>query len=222
MRKILRPALLCILIFLCGGIIFDPFWWYRLIRQREYTSWELWLEPVNYAIAMLWWIFFTVVTIYSVLVLSKTEIPDKLLFSSKIFWNDWVLGRKLWRIYTVILVLMIAGLLTAGLRSRDEQKLQTDLRESQESLAKSQLELKRIQKDASDKNKPPLSEPTAFLFLDKDVVESLYGQYSPDLQRSAVIDEITNSRDIKGEVTIEDFLKTSAGQQYLQKQISQN
>jgi hypothetical protein len=221
MRKILRPAFLGILIFLCGGIIFDPFWWYRLVRQRQYSSLELWLEPVSYTIALLWSIFFTVVTIYSVLVLSKTEVPDKLLFGSKAFWSEWVVGRKRWRVYAGVLVFITAGLLTAGLRSRDEQKMQADLRESQESLAKSQLELKRVLKDNSDKNKPPLSEPTAFHFLDKDVVESLYGQYSPDLQRTAVIEEITNSHEIKGEVSIQDFLKTSAGQQYLQKEVSQ-
>ncbi len=221
MRQFLRIAFLCILIALCCGIVFDPFWWYRLVQQREYTSGELWLEPVSYAIAMLWSIFFTVVTIYSVLVLSKTEVPDKLLSGSKVFWNEWVMGRKRWRLYAGILVLAAAGLSTASLRSRDEQKLSTSLRESQDQLAKSALELQRMQKDNADKNKPPLSEPTAFLFLDKDVVESLYGQYSPDLQRIAVIEEITNSHEIKAEVSIEDFLKTTAGQQYLQKQVSQ-
>ena len=111
--------------------------------------------------------------------------------------------------------------MTVGSRSRDEQKSWTTLKESQDNLAKIQADLNRSIKENSDKNKPPLSEPTAFLFLDKEVVESLYGQYSPDLQRTAVIEEITNSHEIKGEVSIEEFLKTSAGQQYLQKQVSQ-
>jgi len=113
------------------------------------------------------------------------------------------------------------GVWTAGPRSHDEQAWQKTIKESQESLEKSKRELQKLGKDSSDKNKPPLSEPTAFLFLDRDVVESLYGQYSPDLQRTAVIEEITNSHEIKGEVSVEDFLKTSAGQQYLQKQVSQ-
>jgi hypothetical protein len=221
MRKLFRPAFVALLIFLCGGIVFDPFWWYRLIRQRQYDNWDLWLEPVNYAIALLWTIFFAVVTIYSVLVLSKTDVPDKLLSGSKSFWNEYVVGRKRWRVYVGILLVIAAGLSTSGLRSRDEQASQATLKESKENLEKSQLELKRVLKDNSDKNKPPLSEPTAFLFLDKDIVESLYGQYSPDLQRTAVIEEITNSHEIKGEVSIEDYLKTSAGQQYLQKQVSQ-
>ena len=221
MRKLFRPAFVAVLIFLCGGIVFDPFWWYRLVQQREYSNWELWSEPVSYAAALLWSIFFAVITIYSVLVLSKTEVPDKLLSGSKVFWNEWVVGRKRWRVYAGTLVVIAAGLSTAGVRSRDQQQLARTLKESQENLEKSQLELKRVLKDNSDKNRPPLSEPTAFLFLDKDVVESLYGQYSPDLQRTAVIEEITNSHEIKGEVSIEDYLKTSAGQQYLQKQVSQ-
>ncbi len=199
----------------------DPFWWYRLVHQRQYLSWDLWLEPANYAISLLWTIFFTVVTIYSVLVLSKTELPDRLLSGSKSFWDDWVVGRKRWRIYVVILLVMGVGLWTAGLRSGDEQALQKTMRETQESLEKSKREVEKWRKDSADKNKPPLSEPTAFLFLDRDVVESLYGQYSPDLQRTAVIEEITDSREIRGEVSVEDFLKTSAGQQFLQKQISQ-
>jgi len=116
---------------------------------------------------------------------------------------------------------MGVGLWTAGLRSGDEQALQKTMRETQESLEKSKREVEKWRKDSADKNKPPLSEPTAFLFLDRDVVESLYGQYSPDLQRTAVIEEITDSREIRGEVSVEDFLKTSAGQQFLQKQISQ-
>src|SRR6266436_1248405 len=94
MRQFLRIAFLCILIALCCGIVFDPFWWYRLVQQREYTSGELWLEPVNYAIALLWSIFFTVVTIYSVLVLSRTEVPDALLSGFKTFWSEWVVGPQ--------------------------------------------------------------------------------------------------------------------------------
>jgi hypothetical protein len=221
MRKILRPAFMGLLFVLCGGILFDPFWWYRLVHQRQYLSWDLWLEPVNYAGSLFWSIFFTVVTIYSVLVLSKTEVPDKLISRSRDFWDEWVLGLRRWRIYFVILFVMAVGLWTAGLRSHDEQALQKTMRETQESLEKSKLEIEKWSKDSANKNKPPLSEPTAFLFLDRDVVESLYGQYSPDLQRTAVIEEITSSREIRGEISVEDFLKTSAGQQFFQKEVSQ-
>jgi hypothetical protein len=219
MRQILRPLFLGVLIFLCGGIAFDPFWWYRLMVQRQYLRLDLWLEPVNYAIYQLgWWILFTVVTIFSVLALSKTEVPDRLLSGSKTFWDEWVVGRKRWRVYGATLFVIVAGLWTAGLRSHDEQELQRSMRESQEILANSRRELAKL---SGDKNKVPLAEPTAFLFLDQDVVESLYGQYSPDLQRTAVIEEITNSHEIKGEVSLEDFLKTTAGQQFFQKQVSQ-
>src|SRR5216683_1149756 len=160
MRKILRPAFLGILILLCGGIIFDPFWWYRLVHQGQYLSLDLWLEPVNYTISLLWTIFFTLVTIYAVLVLSKTGVPDKLVSGSKTFWDDWVVGRKRWRIYVVILFVIATGVWTAGPRSHDEQAWQKTIKESQESLEKSKRELQKLGKDSSDKNKPPLSEPT--------------------------------------------------------------
>jgi len=221
MGKRIRPWILAALIFLCGGIIFDPFWWYRLIQERQYSNWDLWLEPASYAIGLGWSVLFTVVTIYSVLALSRTEVPDRLLSRSKAFWDGWVQGRKRWLVYAVLLGVFGIGLWTAGWRSREEQKFAATLKESQETLERSRAELNRSLKEQSEKNKPPLAEPTTLQFLDRDVVESLYGQYAPELQRTALIEEITNSREIKGEISVENFLKTAAGRQYLQKEISQ-
>ena len=217
MRTTLKALALALLVFVCGGVIFDPFWWYRLVYRHQYADSGLWWEPAGYAIALGWSILFTLITIISILTLSRTEFPEKLTRFLQSFWKGWVIGSKRYWTYIILLILFFAGLLTSKIRSGDEQKLAASIQESQDTLAKLQLE----SKDLTNKNKPPLSEPTAFLFLDKDIVESLYGQYSPDLEQTAAIDEITNSEDLKGELNVKDYLKTSLGQQHLQKQILQ-
>lgn len=64
-----------------------------------------------------------------------------------------------------------------------------------------------------------MSVPTSFIYLDKDSVDSLFGQYEPELVPAIIQEEVEQSSEVSG--GIHGVLSTDVGQRELNKRITE-
>jgi hypothetical protein len=67
----------------------------------------------------------------------------------------------------------------------------------------------------------PALTSTTFLYIDREAVEKLSGQYEPELVPELVVSEIKSSSDVKVGVSVEDYLKTEVGKTEFQRRLTQ-
>jgi hypothetical protein len=106
------------------------------------------------------------------------------------------------------------GVFSLEVRSRDEIAAQRSLAESRANLKRLQSQLKAIPEE-----EVPLSEPTTFFYLDGGEVESLYGQYEPELVPAIVKEELKSSSEFSAEASIDEVLTTKAGRSRYESRI---
>lgn len=87
--------------------------------------------------------------------------------------------------------------------------------DSNESMRKTQEQLDAWNK----KDKAPLSEPTMFVFLDNELVESLHGQYEPELVLAEIGKESKTTEELKVEVKPNEMVSASIGKEQYQKRL---
>jgi len=223
MKKAVRMASVGALCWLFFGALFYPYWYYKLIFDKGFLNGGHWWLGITSDVQELGvYTLFTFVTIWSLAVLSRTSLPDKMLLFTQTFWSSYVVGSKSW---IVIAALLGGSVLTVSLveyRSRDDRALEQRTEDLQKQIAESQANLaKSLASVNANEDDVSLSEPTTFVFLDKDVVESLYGQYGPELIPALVIEEIKNSAEIKAGASVEGYLSTEAGKQQFSSKMTQ-
>jgi hypothetical protein len=163
-----------------------------------------------------------VVALWVLLTLSRTSVPDWMLARTKSFWNSYVVGTRFWLTAVVLVMISIPVVLLLYQSSSGDRAAIQQSNEITAQLAESQARLqKSIDAMKPDEEKPPLSQPTTFVFLDKAVVDSLYGQYSPELIPALVTEELKKSTEIKAGANLEGYLSTEAGRQEFNSRITQ-
>jgi hypothetical protein len=219
LRKALTVAVLLLLTILAAGLILDPYWWYRFIFEHQFGEWSLWKEAMTFGLdEFALWILFGTVIIYAILVLQRTTVPDHLLDFTKKSWANYIVGRKVWYVVLALLIVMAVGIWSSPQRSTVEQENAAKWAETNRSLQENQRKMEEI--IAGNKQKPPLAEPTIFLFLDKELVESLYGQREPEVVLAEVAEETKTTDTVKVQVDVQKVLETSAGREQYQKRLS--
>lgn len=208
------PRAICVigLMLLLWGILKWPTWWYRFIFEGQYTSWSHWVSGISYI-----WDYFLnsdllaiLAALWALLALSHTSVPNRLYNISLTAWNRYVIGNKTHQSLVVFAILIIVGVGVLETRSREERDLDGRLAEFVKYSPRS------IRED-----KPPLSEPTSFLYLDADEVSSLYGQNEPDLIPAMIISELKDSKELEGEIAVGNYLKTSAGKTIYERSLTE-
>lgn len=156
--------------------------------------------------------------VYVILVLQRTTIPDRMLDFTKRSWTNYIVGRKVWYVVLALLTVMAVGIFSSPQRSATEQASAEKWAETNRTIEENKRKLDEM--IAGNKKKPPLSEPTIFLFLDKELVESLYGQREPEVVLAEVAEETKTTDTVKVQVDVQKVLETSAGREQYQKRLS--
>jgi hypothetical protein len=82
-------------------------------------------------------------------------------------------------------------------------------------LTPEHIDYSRIKLIAPVESASPLTEPTTFLYVDNAAIETLYGQYEPDLILASAKSAMEDSTEIKAGMSIENFLHTEIGRKVL-------
>lgn len=214
MKKIAKVLILFGLLIIAAGAALDPYWWYRFLFQRQFDDSGLWTEAFTFLVYQWgWWIMFSAAIIYAILILQRTTVPDRLLEVTKNMWGTYGIGKRAWIPWLILILLFVAGIRTAPQRSTSEQHFAKIMADNDIQMKKSQEFINELNK----KDKPPLAEPTMFLFLDAEVVASLYGQFEPELALAEVANESKATNTAKGDLTVDKVLTLSAGVEQDQK-----
>ena len=84
------------------------------------------------------------------------------------------------------------------------------------------LEIEELSRGLARKpENPPLAGPTSFIFLSSQNVDSLYGQYEPELIPATIIDEMQKSNQLKGSIKVDEYLTTEVGRNDLQRRVTE-
>jgi hypothetical protein len=219
MRRILWISLLVILLYFSVGLFAYPYWWYQLLREGGYRTWETWSEGISYVFLNFGpGLLFALITIWAILVCQGTAIPEKLRATSDRFWHRYILGRRALLLIVLLIACSALGLITLKARSQQGLQLEASMKELQQNVAEGKALTEQWK---TQREKLPLSTPTTFLFLDKQAVDSLYGQYAPELTRARIIEEIKESEELEAGLTIEGYLNTRAGKQTYQSRLEE-
>jgi len=205
-RRIAAFSVLAILVWCAVGVIVYPQWWYEFIFEGNFRNPEYW-EQGNYVAFLnaFSYLFPIVLTAWIVLAFSRTQVPENLVsFNAK--FKLWVSSKRGAAASASVLTIVFGlGLATSGLRSVESRQLEAQIAKSRKDLEAFQEKLKGPQEE------PPLSEPTSFSYIDPKEVDSLYGQYEPDLVPALVREKIETSAHLEAGASIEEYLKTNAG-----------
>lgn len=220
LRRISYILILFLLFWTCLGAWLYPAWWYAFVFEGGFRHVDTWVGGLgwflsNYIVLILTQVF----TIWMILALSRTNFPNKLRDLPKAFWEQRIKKRWIFLFIAILASLTAASVFSSEVRSREERELNKRLAENSRKLDE---EMKKLTADLKGDDDPlPLSEPTKFIFLDKDTIESLYGQNEPDLVPAVITVEIKDSTELKGAVNIEDFLKTEYGRQVFNNRVTE-
>jgi hypothetical protein len=223
MPKAIKVIVVGILLWLLIGALLYPYWFYKLIYERGFLEpshwwWGITYDAENFGLPILC----LVVALWVLLTLSRTSVPDWMLARTKSFWNSYVVGTRFWLTAVVLVMISIPVVLLLYQSSSGDRAAIQQSNEITAQLAESQARLqKSIDAMKPDEEKPPLSQPTTFVFLDKAVVDSLYGQYSPELIPALVTEELKKSTEIQAGANLEGYLSTEAGRQEFNSRITQ-
>ncbi|MDQ3820632.1 MAG: hypothetical protein M3362_23525, partial [Acidobacteriota bacterium] len=201
------------------GALIYPYYWYQFFFEHGYSNKRTW----NWGIGYLedYYLVPALIITLIVFVILFTSKPSFLYRFIKGIWHIvsyYTSGRRGSRLIAVLLLLCGMSIFTLGIRTKEEREASQRAIQEYEQEKRKLLEAARRQVSSDE---PPLSVPTSFIFLSKENVESLYGQYEPELIPASVIEEIKDSTDIKGEINLEDFLKTEAGKNMLQRKLTE-
>ena len=67
----------------------------------------------------------------------------------------------------------------------------------------------------------PLAGPTSFIFLSSQNIDSLYGQYEPELIPATIIDEMQKSNQLKAGIKLDEYLTTEVGKNELERRMTE-
>jgi hypothetical protein len=210
-----RVIVSLVLLYVVIGSFYFPYWWYAFLFRGGLFSARHWEWGLGYVTENLVW---PAIVATILLALGYILSPDgwKTRIKSNFNSASSLAVRKKIRAVEVLLLLLLAlSLLTLSSRSaRDPARFFDDI-EVRRLLAE------RTKDPAQDDWMRELLGPSSFLYLGKESIDSLYGQYEPDLIPTSVIEELKESNQIKGGVTLESFLTTEAGKEELRRRATE-
>jgi len=222
MRRVLRIVLvilLLLLIYVAVGTFLFPVWWYPILVEHH-LSFAYVVDGFAGAARIYYLAFFqTLIIVLTVVLVSRTHMSKKLRTwtasvwkGTTFFWMSAALGMFL-------LILIIVGASGLDERTREDRDLEVRLEQARLNMNKLDAEIEKSQEEA--KRLVPLTIPTNFLYLDKDAADSLYGQYEPDLVPALVMEELQESSELKGKISINDYITTEAGKKELSSKMTE-
>jgi hypothetical protein len=197
-----------VLLYVAIGIRYiDPEWWRSFVFEGGAFNWSHWstgLEYVNTNLAG----FFVVALVLCFIAFMM--LPTSLRTAIKSFALKLIDGTG-GRIIRVILV----GIIIFSLMTLDSRVAEIKRQEH--------LEVEQLQRELARGNvdNHPLAGPTSFIFLSSQNIDSLYGQFEPELIPATVIDEMQKSNELKAGVKIEEYLTTEVGKHELERRMTE-
>jgi hypothetical protein len=218
MLRVAKILAFVVIVWSLVGLVCEPAWWYRLIFEGQfavpgYWGTGLYLAVVKNLYAVAWF----VLLVWTILALSRTDAPDRFHRISVSFWANNVLGSRFFKTLGAAALIAAVAIATLEVRSRDEIKMQRMLADITRT---SDETLRKLASIRTEEGEPPLAEPTTFFYLDSLEVNSLYGQYEPDLVLAIVREELKTSTEVGATASLDKFLETKAGRsRYESKQV---
>lgn len=201
--RVTRFVFPAILIYVLVGINYDPHWWDGFLFQGGILDSSKWNEGLSFVIEnFLFQSLVVFIVIIAICWLVRRRWPRQFAH----FWTvvkTNMYGSKGFYLQLVLLVGVGASLVSMHSNIEAEGKKYLDTL------------IVQTTKEA------PLARPTSFVFLSKDNIESLYGQYEPELNRSTVIEEMQNAKDVRAGANVDEFLKTEIGKSELQRRLTE-
>lgn len=217
-----KLVIICLFGFVLLGSLVFPDWWHTLLFERGLFSQR---HLVNSGLIPLrdYGVGVVLAALVAIVILVIFH-PDRLGLYRKLkstwsairYHTSQSIGAYAIAFLTFSLAL---SLITLPLRAPSDDDLPIRLRGNYIRTAET-LDLLTVLKDKRQEAQP-LADPTAFIYLSKENVESLYGQFEPELVPASVIEEMKNSTELKGELNLQNFLKTEAGKNALQSKITE-
>ena len=203
--RIVRILLLCIVLYSAIGVVMFPDWWFTLVFEGGYADPSTWVVGNLYGLYVALGILFPpILTIWGVLSFSTPTAHDRVRAFNHVVLARSSQGIGFWATLVVLLLAFLTGLHYSGPRTEPFRKSMAQLKESQKHLDEV-LQKNKVNDD------PPLSEPTAFAYIDTAEVESLYGQNEPELVPTLVRQKIEKIAKGDASISVEDYLKSSVG-----------
>ena len=211
----LRVLLMLLLLYVVIGSFFFPYWWYAFLMKGGIFRAKHWNWGLSWVYDNLVW---PVVIIGGLLALAYFLSPESWKTQGKSYFASAAssgIRKKIRVIEILLVVLLVTSLLTLASRSaRDPARFAEE------------DELNRLLADRPTVGPQEnwvreLLKPTTFLYLAKESVDSLYGQYEPNMIPSSVIEELKESNQVKAGVKLETFLTTEAGKEELQRKMTE-
>lgn len=161
-RKIPILVITVLLIYVCLGAWLYPVWWYSFLFEGGFRYINNWLEGIesflsNYIV----FIISQFLTIWIILALSRTNVPEKLCNIPKSYWEQTISPRKIFLFFVILVSLTGITVYLTDSRTREER----EIAERQAQLNKKLFASWNSEQHPS--KKLPLSEPTKFIYLDK-------------------------------------------------------
>jgi hypothetical protein len=205
LAKLLSTVLL--LYVLIGIWYVDPEWWRTFVFEGgalDLSHWNTGLEYVNANLVG----FFVVVLVLGFI--GFMMLPTSLRTATRSFLRKLIDGTG-GRIIRVLLVVMIIfSLFTVDSRIAEIER-------------QKHLELEQLQRELARQGvgNPPLAGPTSFIFFSSQNIDSLYGQYEPELIPATIIDEMQKSNEVKAGVKLDEYLTTELGKSELKRRMTE-
>lgn len=214
-RGVASIVLAFVLLYAIVGTLTHPAWWHGFLFEGGVFTSEYWNEGFGY-VGSHYFVPFLLIMVLMVFVYLLISLSMRMKIAS--IWKSVkkaMSGRTGVYVHIMLIAALAIALWATRASSENERLMLMELAAARERTAKDSLD------HLHNSDREPLTEPTSFLFLSKENIDSLYGQYEPDLIPSSIIEEIKKSRDFKGSVGIEDFLKSEAGKNELQSRLTE-
>lgn len=205
LAKLLSTGLL---LYVAIGIrYFAPEWWRSFFFEGGVFDWSHWSTGLEYVNANLVSLFVVALVLGFIVLMMLPSSLRTAMRSLVLKLIDGTGGR----IVRVILV----GFIIFSLFTLDSRIAEVKRQE--------RLELEEYRKELARKgvDNPPLAGPTSFIFLSSQNIDSLYGQYEPELIPATIIDEMQKSNQLKAGVKLDEYLTTEVGKNELERRMTE-
>jgi hypothetical protein len=190
------------LIYVLIGTFYYPEWWYTLFFAGGLFDYYHWSGATDYLLYK----FGILVTVLLLFLAFRWLLPSRIRTRVARYWEiakESNNGRTGFYLRFILIILLVMRFSTIN-ESIENQRVHDSV-EFAQSMERSN----------------PLTRPTSFILLSKDSVDSLYGQYEPDLVPAVVIAEIKSSTSTNAHVNFDQFLQSDVGKVELQRRLTE-
>jgi len=204
-----------VLLYLLIGSILYPEWWYGFAFKGKILSPRYWANGFSYlgryyALPTLGLVIVVVCVFIALPRAQRINRAKQLLRTATLAFHG-VNGAILIGLLGSLLIVSFASMPDREVReAKMLSSIEGDVRQYLDTL-KAKLE----------PQKPPLSQPTSFIYLSNETVTSLYSQYEDELVPSKVVEEQSNSNSAKAGVSVQQVVSGELSKSDLQKKTAE-